>query len=677
MTELFHQILDWVTLHPLWAGVIIFAVSLSESLAVIGLIVPGVVIMFGIGALIATGAIPFWPAMAWAVAGAVAGDGLSFWLGFHFRDRLRNSWPFSRHPQSLERGISFFQKYGGKSVAFGRFFGPVRAVIPLVAGMMGMPAHRFLVANILSALAWAPAYLLPGMVFGASLELASEVAFRLVVIIVLLAAIVWFSFWFIRLLFRLIQPHSQAIIQFLLDWSTIHPKLGTIAAALADPEHPEAKGLSILATLLVITTALFVLIFSAVLQGGALTSLDQMLLQLLQSLRTPLIDHLMVTVTRLADSAIIFPVMIAVLLYLLWQRHYRSALYWLAAAAFAIIVPPLLKYGLQIPRPDVIQFAANSYSFPSGHTLKAMVIYGFLSVIIAWSIAEKWRWVPYTAAGLIILGVGLSRLYLGAHWLSDVLGSLTLGLAWVASLGIAYRRHSIPESNWKGMTLLLLAIMGISMTTESTLHHSQQVVRYTPVPEIRTLNEDQWWQSSQLELPKSRSDIRNRQNHPLNLQYAGHLDTLSQALARQGWRNANLLDGRNVLHLLATGLPLDELPVLPQVHDGRHEVLVLTKMLSDGTRRVLRLWPADVILTPDESSLWIGNVSDQGRAEVLHLIAFARTLPDFEQPLADLAKELAKDKRMEIYKQGNRLQIRPDRKAQSKAPDAPAQLSDH
>jgi membrane protein DedA with SNARE-associated domain len=130
MIDLFYQLLDWVAQNPLWSGVVIFLVAMSESLAIVGLIVPGVIIMFGIGALIAAGAIEFWSAMAWAVAGAVVGDGLSFWLGRHYRDRLTAMWPFSRYPSSLEQGVAFFNKYGGKSVAFGRFFGPVRAVIP-------------------------------------------------------------------------------------------------------------------------------------------------------------------------------------------------------------------------------------------------------------------------------------------------------------------------------------------------------------------------------------------------------------------------------------------------------------------------------------------------------------------------------------------------------------------
>ena len=170
MTELLNQLLEWVSLHPVWSGIIVFLVAMAESLAIIGVVVPGVVMMFGFGALISTGALSFWPTFGWAVAGAIIGDGLSFFLGVYYRDRLTNLWPFSKHPKTLQQGVEFFQRYGGKSVAIGRFFGPVRAIIPLVAGMLDMPAKRFIAANVASALVWAPAYLLPGIILGASLE---------------------------------------------------------------------------------------------------------------------------------------------------------------------------------------------------------------------------------------------------------------------------------------------------------------------------------------------------------------------------------------------------------------------------------------------------------------------------------------------------------------------------
>jgi undecaprenyl-diphosphatase len=204
MSELFGPLLTWIGENPFWAGIAVFAVAFSESVAVFGLLVPGVVAMFGFGALIATGTLEFLPVFWWAVAGAVAGDGLSFWLGHHYQEGLSRLWPFSRYPETLHRGIGFFEKYGGKSVAIGRFFGPVRAIIPLVAGMLGMSPWRFFIANLSSALVWAPIYLLPGIVFGASLELASEIAFRLVVLMLMVLVLGWGLFKLVHTLFRLI-----------------------------------------------------------------------------------------------------------------------------------------------------------------------------------------------------------------------------------------------------------------------------------------------------------------------------------------------------------------------------------------------------------------------------------------------------------------------------------------
>ena len=189
MTELFQELLVWVGQNPFWAGIIIFLVALAESLAVVGILVPGVVILFGAGALIGNGTLDFWSSCMWAVAGAVIGDNLSFWLGHYYEDRFAHLKWFSVHPNQLKKGEEFFEKHGGMSVAFGRFFGPIRAVIPLIAGLMRMKPSHFLIANVLSALVWAPAYLLPGMVFGASMELAGEVAMRLSAVILIIAAI--------------------------------------------------------------------------------------------------------------------------------------------------------------------------------------------------------------------------------------------------------------------------------------------------------------------------------------------------------------------------------------------------------------------------------------------------------------------------------------------------------
>ncbi|KAB7623019.1 DedA family protein [Alkalilimnicola sp. S0819] len=184
-------LLEWIRQHPHWAGFALFLIALTESLAAVGLFVPGAALMFGAGTLIAGGHMSLGSSIAWAIAGAVLGDSLSYWLGSHYGARLAGRWPFSRYPRLLVRSERFFERHGGKSVLLGRFVGPIRPVIPAVAGMAGMPRGRFLLVNVLSALVWAPAYLLPGAVFAASLSLAAEVAARLLALLAAAALAGW------------------------------------------------------------------------------------------------------------------------------------------------------------------------------------------------------------------------------------------------------------------------------------------------------------------------------------------------------------------------------------------------------------------------------------------------------------------------------------------------------
>lgn len=633
MTEIFQQLLHWVELHPLWSGIIIFLVAMTESLAIVGLIVPGVAIMFGIGALISAGSIEFWSAFTWAVAGAVVGDVSSFLLGFHLRERIRNIWPFTRYRESLEQGQAFFAKYGGKSVAFGRFFGPVRAVVPLIAGTMGMRPWRFILASILASLLWAPAYLAPGMVFGASLELASQVAFRLVILIVLLAILMWLVVRVVRLTFRICQPHASSWLQSMLNWSRLHPAFTDIAQALADPKHPEAKGLAILATTLLFATALPTLLLGAVLSASALAGIDHTVLNALKSLHTPWANQLMLFCTHLADAAVIAVLIILVALFLAVQRHWRTLLYWLAAVAFALLASTALKHGLQIPRPPNLPPDLGPYSFPSGHTMRAVVLFGFLAVVTARSMRERWRWLPYSLAGLVIILVSLSRLYLGVHWLSDILGSITLGMVWVAILGIAYYRHTQAETHWLGLSVISILIIASATTVQTRTRLEADQELYLPGPEVIQISAVEWQTGGWEQLPRMRLDTRNRHDHPLNIQYAGDLSQLESALNAKGWVRAKPLTWGGLLKFLSPRLPLTAPPLLPQVHDGRHESLALIKTLPDARYLALRLWPAFIRIHPTGRPLWLGSVSELHKQTVAGMLTFAETKGAFTEPL--------------------------------------------
>ncbi|HET8996006.1 MAG TPA: DedA family protein [Acetobacteraceae bacterium] len=166
IADVAHAVLAWMQQHEAWAPAVVFALAFGESLAVISLLLPATVILLGAGGLIGAAGLSFWPVWTAAVAGAVLGDAVSYWVAYHFQDAVGRIWPLSRHPDLLPRGHAFFQRWGTASVFLGRFFGPLRSVVPLVAGLCGMPHLMFQFANVTSALAWATLILAPG-VFGA------------------------------------------------------------------------------------------------------------------------------------------------------------------------------------------------------------------------------------------------------------------------------------------------------------------------------------------------------------------------------------------------------------------------------------------------------------------------------------------------------------------------------
>lgn len=155
-------VLTFVRDHEAWSVPIVFVLAFGESLAFISLLLPATAILFGVGGLIGATGISFWPIWFAAAVGAALGDWVSYWLGYHYQHAISLLWPMSRHPDLLPRGERFFRKWGSLGVFFGRFFGPLRSAVPLVAGICAMPMISFQIANITSAIVWATGILAPG-----------------------------------------------------------------------------------------------------------------------------------------------------------------------------------------------------------------------------------------------------------------------------------------------------------------------------------------------------------------------------------------------------------------------------------------------------------------------------------------------------------------------------------
>ena len=166
MEDLVQPMLAFIPAHAGWAFAVMFVFAFGESFSFLSLLFPGTSLLIAAGALLATGSLHYFSVLAGAILGAVLGDQVLYWIGRRFGPAIARVWPFTRNPDLLPSGIRFFAKYGGMSVFLGRFFGPMRAVIPLAAGVMQMPSGRFWIANIGSALIWGPMLLIAGDVFG-------------------------------------------------------------------------------------------------------------------------------------------------------------------------------------------------------------------------------------------------------------------------------------------------------------------------------------------------------------------------------------------------------------------------------------------------------------------------------------------------------------------------------
>jgi membrane protein DedA with SNARE-associated domain len=156
------QIIVFVQAHQSWAAPIVFLLAFGESLAFISLFLPAWAALIGMGALVVAGELSFWPIWIAASLGAAAGDWLSYWIGHKLEYSVQKVWPLSKHPDLIPRGEAFIKKWGVLAIFIGRFFGPLRASVPLVAGIFEMPFWRFQFANVTSAFLWAAVLLTVG-----------------------------------------------------------------------------------------------------------------------------------------------------------------------------------------------------------------------------------------------------------------------------------------------------------------------------------------------------------------------------------------------------------------------------------------------------------------------------------------------------------------------------------
>ncbi len=220
-SDYLHPLTIWLQSHPYFALFFTFLISFAESLAIIGSIIPGSVTMTAVGFLAGSRVMRVDLTLIVATLGAIAGDSLSYTIGYRFHYLIPKIWPFRNNPEWLVYGKDYFARHGGKSVLIGRFFGPLRSIIPVIAGMMRMNQTQFLIANVISGIAWALVYVLPGTFIGAaSVELSPETATRLLFLLLSLLATLWLFGLILRYLSTKLNATLTKWFHVLWLWST-------------------------------------------------------------------------------------------------------------------------------------------------------------------------------------------------------------------------------------------------------------------------------------------------------------------------------------------------------------------------------------------------------------------------------------------------------------------------
>ena len=417
MTELWLTTRDWLMDNPAWIYGLIFGLAALEAVAIIGSIIPAVPMMVGLTLLAGSAGLDLPTVLLVAVLGAMLGDGISYVIGHHFKHRIDGWWPFRTHPDWLANAEGYVERHGGKSLIIGRFVGPIRAFVPMAAGIFQMPVRRFLWYNFVSAVLWAPPNILPGYIAGAAvthpLMPGKHQLLFVSVILVTVALMAW------------LLPRLSAITR---KWRQGHAPRNQGLFRASD-NHPENQ----LMTLIVGLGGLLVFTVVATLLP-ALTPWDQWVAGELHTLRQPSIDYLFLVFTLLGDPAALATMGGILGAWLLLRREWRALLYAALAAATCLTLPELLLHLFAVPGPDTASRAFGDWSFPSAHAFSATVFWGFLYVLVSrrapdgtkpWALATGLSMIAFTA---------ISRTFLGAHWATDVLAGLGLGLAMLALL---------------------------------------------------------------------------------------------------------------------------------------------------------------------------------------------------------------------------------------------------
>lgn len=414
-----------------WGYYILLLMTFLETSAFLGFLVPGESMVVIAGLLASRGVLELGDVIWVASVGAIFGDTVGYFIGHRFGEGFflkYGKYVFFKK-EYLDEARGFFKKHGGKTVFLGRFMAWLRAFAPVIAGISRMHYPKFLFFNVAGGIIWATTFSLIGYFVGNSWEVIKIYLGRMGVFAFICGAIIAFLYFFITKRRRFIKEKvgwidKKLSYQMPKTWEFVKGRFKAV----------EWYGLNLTVALILFIFALFSFgeIIEDLIDKETLFYLDFKIQKLVEGIISPGITRFMVDITNLGGVYLAIITVCATALYLLYRRYWWESFTLFLVAGVGEMFLAFLKLLFHRQRPEQQIVAAHGYSFPSGHAFAATIAYGFL-IYITWKLtkSEVLRFVIFSVSILLIVLIGISRVYLNVHWLTDVLGGYAAGFAWL------------------------------------------------------------------------------------------------------------------------------------------------------------------------------------------------------------------------------------------------------
>jgi len=428
-----------------WAYVLVALLAAGEGAALIGLVLPGEASMLVAGVLVYEGRADLEPMLLAGCLGAVVGDSLGYWVGRRLARRLRSGFLGRRvGEERWERANDYLRTRGGRAIFIARFVGVLRALMPAIAGQAHFGYWRFLAYNAPGGILWTAGFITLGLAAGGSWHLVEQWAGRAALVLGAVALLALGVF----LAARWVAGHFEQVTAArdrLLEARTmtrlrrrLRPQIDFLKRRL-DARQRFGLYLTVGVALAVAGAWAFGAVLEEVLGGGELALFDRSVLRFLIRHREPYLDRAMIRITFLGSTPFVAGVLAlgAIVAYARTKQS-RWPAFLAATMVGGLALDDLAKALVGRPRPNLLPLVdAQGSSFPSGHATAAAALFGALAFVFTRGIRWHTAVQIWAAAVFCAVVVGLTRVYLGVHWPSDVLAGLALGGFWTATAATA------------------------------------------------------------------------------------------------------------------------------------------------------------------------------------------------------------------------------------------------